>query len=588
MRRQWLIWCSFAAGLAGVLGAMAWISLTVLQLERHSRQREEIDSAVELALWRMDTIAAPLISREAARPYTDYTPITKGKGDYSLQSNDTAADEPAVLLRFQLDPAGKWSSPFLDRVEVLADLRQRITGIASLGLPELTLTSPPVQIASLGNNGLVNGPAENDANNDQQKQQQPAPQVQFGQQSLSAQQNFNPQNNKAQNEFQARAVNAGNTSNLYVNRDQNVARPSHVREGPMIPRWAGDRLLLARRVSINSVEYAQGAVLDWPAIRKQLLAAVEDLLPNASLKPILIDSPEMLPRRLASLPVRLESGSLPYQPNGALTPLRVTLGIAWGGVLLGSAAVAGLMWGTLRLGRRREDFVSAVTHELRTPITTLSMYAEMLEEGMIVDETKRRGYLATLRREAERLGRLVENVLAFSRLERGRASRRMETVTLKELMQAMWQRLAQRATQVGLELTLQLPDSLASRQITLDPSAVEQILFNLVDNAAKYAIAATDRRVLVTAAAGNGVLQIAVRDFGPGISAQQIRTLFRPFSKSARDAANSAPGVGLGLALSRRLARELKGDLRFDPDNRPGACFVLTLPMPASPLTTAE
>ncbi len=581
MRRQWLIWCSFAAGLAGVLGAMAWISLTILQLDRLSRQREQVDSAVELALWRMDTIAAPLISREAARPYTDYTPISTGKGSPGLQGNDTAPDEPEVLLRFQLDPSGKWACPLPPngREDVRADLRQRITGIDSLGLPELTLASPPVQIATLGSNGLINGTFTTTNNNDAQQQplaQPPAQPPQYNQQSLNS-----PQN-KAQAEFQARANNAGNTSNLYVNnRDQNITRPSHVREGPMIPRWAGGRLLLARRISINSVEYAQGAVLDWPAIRAQLLAAVQDLLPNASLEPIIIDSPELLPRRLASLPVRLEPGTLPYQPNGAMTPLRVTLGIAWGGVLLGSAAVAGLMWGTLRLGRRREDFVSAVTHELRTPITTLSMYAEMLEEGMIVDETKRRGYLATLRREAERLGRLVENVLAFSRLERGRASRRTETVTVKELMQAMWQRLAQRATQIGLELTLQLPDELASRRITLDPSAAEQILFNLVDNAAKYAVTATDRRILIDTTANNGSLNISVRDFGPGIAPQQIKTLFRPFSKSARDAANSAPGVGLGLALSRRLARELRGELRFDPNTSPGACFVLTLPMPA-------
>jgi signal transduction histidine kinase len=568
MRRQWLIWCTFAAGLAGVLGAMAWISLTVLRLERQSSQRDEVDSAVERALWRMDAIAAPLVNREAARPYTDYIPV-KGTKGVAAEEIDAGIDDGApVLLRFQVDPAGQWicASSGAIQTGLLADLRRQITGIAALGLPELTQQSPPLQIASLGNNGLINsGGANPETNNDMQQQ--------IGQQA------FNPKQNKAQAEFQARAANAANTSNYY-NRDQNLKGPSHVREGPMVPKWVGDRLLLVRRVSINSAEYAQGAVLDWPAIRAPLLAAVQDLLPGAALEPVIVDSPELLPRRLASLPVRLEPGGVPYQGAAALTPLRMTLGVAWGGVLLGSAAVAGLMWGTLRLGRRREDFVSAVTHELRTPITTLSMYAEMLEEGMVADETKRRGYLATLRREAERLGRLVENVLAFSRLERGRASRRIETVTVGELMQGMWQRLAQRAAQADLELTRQLPDELAGRRITLDPSAVEQILFNLVDNAAKYANGAGDRRVLIGAAAENGTLQISIRDFGPGIDALQRKTLFRPFSKSARDAANSAPGVGLGLALSRRLARELRGDLRLESDIRPGACFTLTLTLP--------
>ncbi|MFI5380787.1 MAG: sensor histidine kinase [Tepidisphaerales bacterium] len=581
MRRQWLIWCSFAAGLAGVLGAMAWISLTVLQLERQSEQREQTDSAVELALWRMDTIAAPLINCEASRPYTDYIPVNGGK-DIVPAETDPDQDDPAVLLRFQVDPSGKWTCPLSTATQngLLTDMRKQITGIAPLGLPELTQASPPVQIGNLGNNGLINGGALNIENNNDT--QQPGQQMQIAQQSLNSK-----QQNKAQLEFQARAANAANTSNYY-NRDQNLKAPSHVREGPMVPRWVGGRLLLVRRVSINAAEYAQGAVLDWPAVRTQLLTAVADLLPNASLEPVIVDSPELLPRRLASLPVRLEPGGVPYQGAGAMTPLRMTLGVAWGGVLLGSAAVAGLMWGTLRLGRRREDFVSAVTHELRTPITTLSMYAEMLEEGMVADESKRRGYLATLRREAERLGRLVENVLAFSRLERGRAGRRIETVTVQQLMQAMWQRLGQRAAQAGLQLTLQLPEELAGRQITLDPSAVEQILFNLVDNAAKYAVSAGDRRVLVDAAASNGSLHVSVRDFGPGVTPAQTKTLFRPFSKSARDAANSAPGVGLGLALSRRLARELKGDLRLDPGSTPGARFVLALPMPPQPSTGTD
>ncbi len=568
MRRQWLIWCSFVVGLAGVLGAMAWISLTVLRLERQTRQREEIDSAVELALWRMDTIAAPIISREAARPYTDYTPGRNGNGTAAGAPTDTAA---AVVLRFQLDPAGELKA--VGDVEgqraVLDDLQRQVAGISSLGLPELSANTAQVQIGELGINGLVDGTTYSVGNNNDQ---------QAGQQMAAQQQEFSLKQNKAQAEFQARVANAGNTSNYY-NRDPVLKRPSHVREGPMAPRWAGERLLLVRRISINSIEYAQGAVLDWPAVRKQLLTAIADLLPHASLEPVIVDSHEMLPRRLASLPVRLEPGPLLYPDSGAMTPLRITLGIAWGAVLLGSAAVAGLMWGTLRLGRRREDFVSAVTHELRTPITTLSMYAEMLEEGMVADEGKRRGYLATLRREAERLGRLVENVLAFSRLERGRAGRRTETVTVADLMQGMWQRLRQRSEQAGLALSLQLPPDLATQSMTLDPSAVEQILFNLVDNAAKYACAMARGGVIVEVAATRKTLRISVKDDGPGIDAERRGGLFRPFSKSACDAANSAPGVGLGLALSRRLAREMRGDLVFREDHSPGARFDLTLPL---------
>ena len=114
--------------------------------------------------------------------------------------------------------------------------------------------------------------------------------------------------------------------------------------------------------------------------------------------------------------------------------------------------------------------------------------------------------------------------------------------------------------------------------VKADASAVEQILFNLVDNAGKYASSAKDKRIHLTAQTNESAATIRVADHGPGISRQESRKLFRPFSKSAREAANSAPGVGLGLSLSRRLARQMKGDLKLEETNG-GASFVLTLPL---------
>jgi signal transduction histidine kinase len=108
-------------------------------------------------------------------------------------------------------------------------------------------------------------------------------------------------------------------------------------------------------------------------------------------------------------------------------------------------------------------------------------------------------------------------------------------------------------------------------------SAAEQILFNLVDNACKYARTAADKRIHLAAQWHNGTVRLRLRDHGPGIPPSVRRRLFQPFSKSAQEAACTAPGVGLGLALSRRLARDMGGDLRLDEDVTDGACFVLTL-----------
>jgi K+-sensing histidine kinase KdpD len=110
-------------------------------------------------------------------------------------------------------------------------------------------------------------------------------------------------------------------------------------------------------------------------------------------------------------------------------------------------------------------------------------------------------------------------------------------------------------------------------------SVVEQILFNLIDNCCKYAgLTAIEKVIHLQVRAGAAGVEFRIRDHGPGISARTARGLFRPFSKSAQEAAQSAPGIGLGLALSRRLARALGGDLRWEPAGEAGACFVLLLP----------
>jgi signal transduction histidine kinase len=216
-----------------------------------------------------------------------------------------------------------------------------------------------------------------------------------------------------------------------------------------------------------------------------------------------------------------------------------------------------------------------VTHELRTPLTTFRLYTEMLDEGMITSLDSQRSYLKTMRAEADRLGHLVENVLSFARLERGRATAGHEVVAPGELLDRLVPRLALRARQAGMELIVSPANPGAN--VRVDISVVDQILSNLVDNAVKYGGNAPDRRIHLDVAPEGRWLALTVRDHGPGLHPTVIRRLFRPFSKSARDAAQSAPGVGLGLALSRRLARALGGDLRLRENGSVGASFTLTI-----------
>jgi signal transduction histidine kinase len=206
------------------------------------------------------------------------------------------------------------------------------------------------------------------------------------------------------------------------------------------------------------------------------------------------------------------------------------------------------------------------------------MYTEMLEGGMVSDASQRQNYLSTLRAEADRLGHLVENVLAYSRLERNRAGYQVTTVKLGDVLGRAVERLSERARHAGMELVASVPADVGAATVRTNALALEQILFNLVDNACKYAGAAADKRVELTAAAEGRVVAIRVRDHGPGIPPAQAARLFRPFSKTAQEAANTAPGLGLGLALSRRLAQSMGGDLSLDQADGSGAKFVVALP----------
>ena len=380
---------------------------------------------------------------------------------------------------------------------------------------------------------------------------------------------------KGAQDYQQRAANTMQQVVVQQDISRNAYPPQAVVADALRPVWSGDKLVLARRAA----GAVQGCEIDWPSARAWLLDSVKDLLPAAQLSPAPQPVTSSESRLLASLPVRLEPGPLP--DNGerrSTSPLRVSLIIAWACVIAATAAVGLLLAGVASLSERRGTFVSAVTHELRTPLTTLRMYTEMLAEGMVADEAQRRTYLQTLRAEADRLGHLVENVLAYSRLERNRAGYEMADTTVGAATERPLQRLAERARQAGMVLRVQIPPDVAATPIRTNVLALEQILFNLVDNACKYAAGGADRTIHLTASCHEGDVLICVRDHGPGLPRGKAQRPFRAFSKSAEQAAVSAPGLGLGLALSRRLARSIDGHLDLDRTVTDGALFVLSLP----------
>jgi signal transduction histidine kinase len=317
--------------------------------------------------------------------------------------------------------------------------------------------------------------------------------------------------------------------------------------------------------------------LDSAKLRQTLLAGIADLLPNASLLAVAGERAAEDPLAMVSFPFQLERGESPLAaPVHSKGLFQQALWVAWVAVAMAVLASTLLVRGIMRLSERRASFVSSVTHELRTPLTTFRLYSDMLESGAVKPE-KRGDYLRVLSREADRLSHLVENVLAFSRIERGSARSVPREIQIRAFLESLRERFETRLSSTGLALEWMIP---ADTTIRTDASAVEHILFNLIDNAAKYAASGQPATVRIEVVLTGRWLEIRVSDHGPGIAPGESGRIFQPFHKSASEAAESQPGVGLGLALSRRLARSLGGELMCQPQN-PGATFILRLPIRA-------
>ncbi len=622
MSRPWKIWALFALCVAVLLAAMGWVSLTTLRLDTaqwRANQQAELEERVRLALWRLDSWLVPLMVEESARPanaYEAFHPAERAfvKGAPGVRQGDVLVPSPLltyaasnVLLHFQFAPGGPLTSPQVptgsqrdlaengyttrDRIAAaaarLAELQRVLNerapadpGTSSSLAASLSGTKSARPMALRNGDVLVRQTALPVTNTVQIAQVPALAMNNEVRQSKESQQLRNSVELNARANFYQQAQQQAIVANQQPAQSDFPPQAEPVNEGLFKPVWLGNVLVLARRVNAGGGFAIQGCWLNWPNLKQSLLASVRDLFPAADLQPITAPNGEREPRKLAALPVALATGPVGFEAIPVWTPVRISLAVAWTCVLLAALAVAALLHGAVSLSERRGAFVSAVTHELRTPLTTFKMYSEMLAEGMVQDADKRRHYLTTLCSEANRLSHLVENVLAYARLERGSARRNVAKVTLGELIQRVEPRLRERARQADLELAVDSEPEALRTLVHVDVSAVEQILFNLVDNACKYAAPAASERVIHLEALPEGKFaMLRVRDHGQGISPEGARRLFRPFSKSAHEAARTAPGVGLGLALCRRLSRSMGGDLRLDQAVKGGACFVLTLPI---------
>jgi signal transduction histidine kinase len=226
----------------------------------------------------------------------------------------------------------------------------------------------------------------------------------------------------------------------------------------------------------------------------------------------------------------------------------------------------------LAVARLQSEFVSAVSHEFRTPLTSMRQLSEMLSKGRVISEDRRQQYYEVLSRESERLHRLVEGLLNFGRAETGGARYHMEPVELGDLIRAVAAEFEREAESFRVEFTL---DGAPCRVLG-ERDLLSLALWNLLDNAKKYS--PDCRTAWVSLSRDGGRVALAVRDQGIGIPRQDQRRIFRKFVRGQAGEASGVKGKGIGLAMVQHVAKAHGGQVHVQSEVGRGSTFTILLP----------
>jgi len=243
-------------------------------------------------------------------------------------------------------------------------------------------------------------------------------------------------------------------------------------------------------------------------------------------------------------------------------------------VLVGIYFIARAVTRELEVARLQSDFVSAVSHEFRTPLASLRQLSELLTDGRVPSEKRRQEYYEGLRRESERLYRLVEGLLDFGRMEAGAREYRFELLETESFFRGVVEEFAQRVRERGYRVEIAQEGHLP--RVHADQEALARAVWNLLDNAVKYSPQC--KTVWAETACENGQVAIRVRDKGLGIAPREQKQIFKKFVRAASAEASGTKGTGLGLTMVQRIVAAHGGRVRVDSEPGVGSTFTIFLP----------
>ena len=553
-------------------------------------------AAAELALERR-TVAERVID-EMERELTGFLRREEDRpfGHYLYLARANEADANAAWVRsplaepleafvegpFQLAPDGSASTPLwpddLPRARLAgwrADMESRAK--ADLVLEAIRGAFPPRQRLELGlekqelDKHLAPAPAGPGKNSDQRagttvalSESKAEPSKVSG---ASSPLEVLAQLNRGAGQRADRASKLAKTQSSNLEREE---RPTLVdlRLEPMVGRPLGEqRMLLYRTVFAGPVAYRQGLLIDKSELVEWL---AEKALAGAGAAEVRVTPDSGTEEASARFAVYRHRFAEPFAPVVALVEVegaggaslraaRQLSALLVAAVLLGLFAVYRMAATAVAYAQRRSDFVAAVTHELKTPLTAIRMYGEMLRDEMVPDPGKKKRYYETIVTEGERLSRLVDNVLELARLERKEKPPALAAGEVGPILEEALALLQPHAEKEGFALKLDLEPNLPA--VKVDRDALLQVIFNLVDNAIKYGKNAESKIVRIAAKREDGEVVVEVADQGPGVAPRQLRRIFEPFWRGENELTRNTKGTGIGLALVRGLVERMGGQV---------------------------
>lgn len=228
----------------------------------------------------------------------------------------------------------------------------------------------------------------------------------------------------------------------------------------------------------------------------------------------------------------------------------------------------------LLLSKLKSDFISTVSHEFKSPLTSIRQMSEMLLNERIKTESRKKEYYAVMLEQSERLSHLIDNILDFSKIEEGKKAFRFEKTNVTELIDHVKSVFQNSNSNEGFTVSLSMPESLP--ELVIDKEAIQQVLYNLLDNANKYS--GDSKKIEIMAESTGDSVKISVKDFGIGIEREDRQKIFERFFRGGNELTRSVKGSGIGLTIVKKIIEAHHGTVSLESTPGKGSTFIIHLP----------